>query len=266
MNREYKKVEHLLTVTDLCVTYDKPILKNINIAIDNIVRDGMNQGQVVALLGPSGIGKSQLFRCLAGLQHPTSGAVNFYDGKEMRAVQPGQVGVVQQSYPLLEHRTILSNLCLVGTRLVATEMLERFGLADKRDNYPAQLSGGQRQRIAIIQQLMCSSHFLLMDEPFSGLDLIAKQQVNKTILSISTEHEFNTIIVITHDIDAALSIADTIWILGRDRDATNNIIPGAYIKHVIDLIASGIAWTLQPSKQPEYLRISNEIKDLFSLL
>ncbi len=263
---EYTKSNRLLSVTNLNVTYDKPILKNVNIHIDNIVREGLQQGQVVALLGPSGIGKSQLFRCLAGLQTPTSGSVEFNHNEKLEHVQPGQVGVVQQNYPLLNHRTILGNLMLVGSRETALMMLDKFGLVDKAHCYPIQLSGGQRQRVAILQQVMCSSHFLLMDEPFSGLDLIAKSHVSKTILDISTLHEFNTVIVITHDIEAALEIADTVWILGRDRNEKNEIIPGAYIKHVIDLIDRGIAWVPNASATKQFHDCALELKALFPLL
>lgn len=263
----YEKQQRLLDVVGVCVRYDgHKVLNDVNITIDNIVRPGLNQGQVIALLGPSGIGKTQLFRCLAGLQTPTAGYVRFFDGEKMKPVSPGEVGVVQQSYPLLEHRSVLGNLQLVGDRKLAIDYLNKFGLLDKADKYPVQLSGGQRQRIAIIQQLLCSSHYLLMDEPFSGLDLLAKQQVCKTILGISTEHELNTIIVITHDIAAAMMIADTIWIIGRDRNDKNEIIPGAHIKHTIDLIERGIAWTDAPSKQSSYHATVEEIKDLFATL
>src|ERR1700744_6253975 len=105
---QYSLAERLLTIENLSVTYDKPILHDINLSINNIVRPNMVQGQVVALLGPSGIGKTQLFRCIAGLQKPTNGKVML--NGTAHEVQAGQVGVVQQHYPLLNHRTIISNL------------------------------------------------------------------------------------------------------------------------------------------------------------
>ena len=158
--------ERLLTIEDVCVSYDKPVLKKLDAKIDNIIRDGMQQGQVVALLGPSGSGKTQLFRCIAGLQRPTSGSIRLRDSTSQ--VMPGEVGVVAQHYPLFNHRTVLGNLLVAASRFIkdpkqarekALAMLEEFHLEDKAMSYPQSLSGGQRQRIAIAQQLLCSSHF-----------------------------------------------------------------------------------------------------------
>src|SRR5258708_39970799 len=88
------------------------ILRDVNAEIRNIVREGRTQGQVVGFLGPSGIGKTQLFRIIAGLNHPTSGQV--LCGPAQTPVEPGMVGVVAQSYPLFENRTIFSNLMLAA--------------------------------------------------------------------------------------------------------------------------------------------------------
>jgi ABC-type nitrate/sulfonate/bicarbonate transport system ATPase subunit len=271
--KPYTVEERLLTIENVNVSYDKPILKGLNAHIDNIVRDGMQQGQVVALLGPSGIGKTQLFRCIAGLQRPTSGSIRLLAGKE--EVQPGEVGVVAQHYPLFNHRTVLGNLLVAAGRYIkddklarekAIAMLEEFHLEDKASHYPQALSGGQRQRIAIAQQLLCSSHFLLMDEPFSGLDPLAKQRVCETIIGVSTKHELNTMIVVTHDIESAIAIADTVWVLGRDRDAEGRPIPGARIQEVIDLAAMGMAWDPEIESRPEFFELTKRIKRQFGEL
>src|SRR5205807_709075 len=124
---------------------------------------GRTQGQVVGLLGPSGMGKTTLFRVLAGLDAPDRGAVLL--GEEGRPVERGMVGVVAQNYPLFSHRTVLSNLIVAGRSSGesgseagrhARDLLGRFDLAAHAYKYPAQLSGGQRQRVAIAQQFMCS--------------------------------------------------------------------------------------------------------------
>src|SRR5690242_1766064 len=115
------------------------------------------------------MGKTSLFRILAGLDAPDTGTVVLE--KECKPVERGMVGVVAQNYPLFAHRTVLGNLTVAGRRSGlsgggakerAKELLKRFGLEEHAGKYPAQLSGGQRQRLAIIQQFMCSEHFLLM--------------------------------------------------------------------------------------------------------
>jgi ABC-type nitrate/sulfonate/bicarbonate transport system ATPase subunit len=265
--------ERLLTIENVCVSYDKPILKNLNAHIDNIVRDGMQQGQVVALLGPSGSGKTQLFRCIAGLQRQNSGSIRLNSNKG--EVMPGEVGVVAQHYPLFNHRTVLGNLLVAASRFIkdgklarekSIAMLEEVHLEDKAMSYPQSLSGGQRQRIAIAQQLLCSSHFLLMDEPFSGLDPLAKKRVCETIASVSTKHEKNTMIVVTHDIESAIAIADTVWILGRERDDKGASVAGASIQEVINLAEMGMAWDPEIEMRPEFFELTKRIKRQFGVL
>jgi ABC-type nitrate/sulfonate/bicarbonate transport system ATPase subunit len=265
--------ERLLTIENLSVSYDKPVLNNVNASINNIQRQGVAQGQVVCLLGPSGVGKTQLFRCIAGLQRPNSGSVKLY-GKDGE-VKPGEVGVVAQHYPLFNHRTVLGNLMVAAAKSSKSDkeardkslaMLEEFHLEDKAHAYPLALSGGQRQRIAIAQQLLCSSYFMLMDEPFSGLDPLAKDRVCETILRVATTHELNTNIVITHDIDCAITIADTLWILGREMDAQGAPIPGANIKEVYNLAEMGLAWDPDIQSKPEFFKLSTKLKRQFNSL
>ena len=261
MTRAYTLQERLLTVDNLNLQYgDKIILRDVNIAIDNIVREGMHQGQTIALLGPSGIGKTQLFRCIAGLQRPTSGMVRVKE--EKHPVTSGEVGVVQQSYPLLQHRTIMGNLKLVcKDEAQIMGYLTRFGLADHAKRYPVQLSGGQRQRIAIIQQMIGARHFLLMDEPFSGLDIIAKDTVIKLINEVSIIDEHNTTICTTHDLESAVQIADTIWIMGREAGK-----PGATIVKTMDLIERGLAWNPDAANHPNFHSTVDELKAIFKTL
>ncbi|MDO8463357.1 MAG: ATP-binding cassette domain-containing protein [bacterium] len=233
---------------------DKRILRDLTCEVRDVVRPGHVTGQVIGLLGPSGVGKTQLLRIIAGLNRPDSGAV--FIGHELLPAQRGMVGVVFQHYPLFERRRVLSNLVVAGrragnTRAEATQRayhyLERFHMADRAMFYPAQLSGGQRQRVAIAQQLMCSEHFIVMDEPFSGLDPIQVQTVVDLIFEVAGMHELNTVIVVSHDVDATVLAADTIWFMGRDRDEHGAIIPGARIQEVIDLVPLGLAWWQSPT-------------------
>lgn len=262
----YEKHERLLTVDHLNLQYgEKIILRDVNVCIDNITRPDTVQGQVVALLGPSGIGKTQLFRCLSGMQQATNGHVLI--GDQQLQVNGGEVGVVQQAYPLFAHRTVLSNLRLAARKLGKNSepeierLLTHFGLQDKKKSYPTELSGGQRQRIAIIQQLLCSNHFLLMDEPFSGLDVMAKQRVFDTIRTVSQAHDLNTIIFTTHDLEAAVNLADNIWVLGRVEGQ-----PGATIVQQIDLAAAGLAWSPDIEHHPKYWPMVLQLKELFKHL
>lgn len=257
----YHYEQSLLTVQGLNLWYGpKQILRDINLSVKNIVRPGVVQGQVIALLAPSGMGKTQLFRCMAGLQPTTSGSVLLNDHKA--PVQAGDVGVVQQSYPLMQHRTVRGNLELVSKdQKRITELLTRFNLVEHAEKYPVQLSGGQRQRIAIIQQLLCSKYFLLMDEPFSGLDILAKQAVIDVVNEVAHADDLNTIIITTHDLESAVTIADHIWVLGRETGK-----PGATVVKQYDLIERGLAWNPQIMHNPDFWPVVKELKELFSTL
>jgi len=264
----------LLKVEDVSVSYDGiPILRDLNLEIKNLIRPGYTQGQVVGLLGPSGIGKTTLFRLLAGVDKPDTGTIQIEE--DCRTVERGMVGVVAQHYPLFAHRTVLGNLLIAGRNAglsgsaAATqsrEFLKRFGLEDQANKYPVQLSGGQRQRVAIAQQFMCSDHFLLMDEPFTGLDLLAEERLCEFIKEMAQTDELKTFIIITHDITAALSICDTIWLLGRDRDVQGNIVPGAHLQASYNLVERGIAWQKGITSQPEFLSLLGEIRAMFPRL
>jgi polar amino acid transport system ATP-binding protein/sulfate transport system ATP-binding protein len=249
------------------------VLRDVEFEVRNIVRPNMLQGQVVGLLGPSGMGKTQLFRILAGLNQAESGQVLIGDPGE--PVRAGMVGVVAQHYPLLAHRTNLGNLIVAGRQagLNATEasekaqvLLQQFGVADQGQKYPVQLSGGQRQRVAIAQQFMCSTQLMLMDEPFSGLDPLALERMCQFIEEIATTNELQTFVIVTHDIASAVEVCDTLLLLGRDKDESGNFIPGARIQHKIDLIARGLAWHQGINRTSEFAATVNEVKDLFQHL
>jgi NitT/TauT family transport system ATP-binding protein len=274
MTPAYTLEETLLRVEGVSKSYGaEPVLRDVNLEIKNIVRPGMTQGQVVGLLGPSGMGKTTLFRILAGLEEPDEGRVLITE--QGIPVKRGMVGVVAQHYPLFAHRRVLGNLAVAARRAGfssrearsrSLEMLERFDMGPHASKWPAQLSGGQRQRVAIAQQFMCSEHFLLMDEPFSGLDLIAVDNVTRFICEVASSHELKTIIVVTHDIPAALEVADTIWLLGRDRDSSGKLIPGARVQATYDLAERGLAWRDGISTDPEFIDIMREIRSIFPRL
>jgi len=273
---DYEIKDVLVSVNDICLKFgDKQILQNVKAEVRDIVRPGCTQGQIVGILGPSGIGKTQLSRIMSGLQAPTSGSVtiNNGDGKSI-LVEAGLVGVVAQNYPLLRHRTVLGNLLVAASqhdqdgkaRDRSLEMLERFGLTEKASEYPSQLSGGQRQRVAIIQQLLCSEHFIVMDEPFTGLDPLMKDKTCDLISQVALMDERNTIFVVAHDITAVSAIADTLWLIGRDRDGSGTPIPGSKIRFQYDLAAMDLAWHPGITATSKFTTLVSDIKDKFRLL
>jgi polar amino acid transport system ATP-binding protein/sulfate transport system ATP-binding protein len=271
---DYTLKETLLAINHVSVEYgDAVILRDVNAVVRNIVRPGLSQGQVVGFLGPSGIGKTQLLRVLAGLQVPTRGEVLV--GTDQKPVTRGLVGVVAQNYPLFEHRTVLGNLVLAGKQagMKTTEAqeramgyLKRFELERHARLYPLQLSGGQRQRVAIVQQLLCSDDFLLMDEPFSGLDPIMIDNVSHLIAEVAAMDELRTIVVVTHDIAAAITVSDTLWLMGRDRDIQGQPIPGARIQEQFDLIERELAWHPDVTGTQAFADCVREVRAKFQVL
>lgn len=270
---QYTRDEVLMSVEGLSVTYDKPILRDLSFTIRDIKRPGLTQGQKVALLAPSGTGKSQLFKRLSGLQSPTSGSVKI--GVAQTPVKAGMVGFVPQNYLLFRNHTIEASLLIAAgmreknktaARDKMIELVQFLGLEDKLKSYPQELSGGQQQRVSIIEQFLSSNNFLLMDEPFSGLDILSKKAVCDTIDKVCSRDDLNTIIFSTHDIESAVMVADTVMILGRDHDINGAKIPGAKIQQEIDLIERNLAWHPDIEHMPAFTQTVNEIKSLFGNL
>ena len=260
----HSKNELLIDVKNVSLTYDKQILRDINFQIHNIVRPGLNQGQVISLIGRSGIGKTQLFKMLAGLIEPTTGTINI--GIDQHPVQAGDVGIVAQNYILFTHRTIQENLRLAmkhdSIKLsdkekddLIVDYAEKFDLTEHLKKYPLQLSGGQRQRVSIIQQVLTGNKFILLDEPFSGLDALIIDKVINLLLKISTLDELNTLVIISHDVENSLAISDTAFILAREKDKE-----GATITETLDMIELGLAWNPNIREDPKFQHIVSQIK------
>lgn len=248
-----------------------PILKNIHQQVRDIVRPEVQQGQIVAILGPSGIGKSTLFEVIAGLRQPTKGSVKTYDAtlKSLVPVRTGLVGMVYQSYELFPFLTVRAQLELGASKgglkgATAKEKvdfyLEHFRLRQHSRKYPNQLSGGQRQRLAIAQQLLCSNMLLLMDEPFSGLDPLIKNSICELIADVAKLDELMTILIVSHDIEPTLSIADTVWLLGKTADGSATVVEN------INLLERGLCWRKDIREDPAFRELVFKVTKRFSEL
>ncbi len=246
-----------------------PILADITFQVLDRVREGCVTGQVVALLGPSGVGKTRLLRIIAGLDKADGGTVRGQDGAILHA---GTVGYVFQDYPLLQHRSVRSNLELAGTiagmtvgeaASRATQLMATFALTERASFFPARLSGGQRQRVAIAQQIMRPRQLVLMDEPFSGLDPAALASVMALVQEVAHLDELNTIVLVTHDIRAAMAVSDTVHMLGRSRNAKGTLVSGARICETYDMVERGLAWRTGVEALPEFAALEHEISARF---
>lgn len=265
MSLDYSIKGLLLKVENVSLSFgDKQILRDINLEIHDIIRPGMEQGQVVSLIGRSGIGKTQLFKILAGLLKPNTGSVLI--DTDLHPVTPGQVGIVPQNYILFNHRSVYGNLKIgldhSGKKLtpkekdeIILEYAKMFDLADHLKKFPMQLSGGQRQRTSIIQQVLTGNKFILLDEPFSGLDALMIDKVVNLLIKVSNMSEFNTLIIVSHDIENSLAISDTAWIMARQEGK-----PGATITEQIDLMKLGFAWNKDIRKNSGFQELVDSIK------
>lgn len=262
----YEKKDLLLKVENVSMTIAaKQILHDVNFEIRDIVRPDTITGQIVALVGKSGVGKSTLLNILAGLEAPSTGKV--LHSKAMIPIAPGDMGVVYQNYYLYNWRkvkTILKFAAQNNPTIQPADINEAiqgiandFDLSDHLNKYPAQLSGGQQQRIAIAEQILGGSDFLLLDEPFSGLDIITIDKVIDILVKVSKYDETKTIIIVSHDLANTIALADTIFVMSKkaSQDA------GTIVKQ-IDLIERGLCWHSNIKEMPEFRDTIKEIKQL----
>lgn len=253
----YSSENTLLYVENLSVAYgDKTIIKDINLVEKDVIRAGEITGQVIAVVGRSGTGKSTFFKALTGLVKPSSGKVLIADTttknaeNDAKEVREGDIGFVDQKYTLFRNKTVYEALLFAlrnknmpkeAKQEQILKYLKDWGLEKAKDQYPCELSGGQRQRTAIIEQIFSSGHYMVLDEPFSGLDVGNIEDVKKAFKLITKSHEYNTIIYSTHDIELAVELADSIYVIGYPEVDGKKMTYGSIVKH-FDMKEIGLAW------------------------
>jgi len=215
--------ETIIAIKQLRKAFKKAATQDLLVLED--VNFELKDGEIVALLGKSGSGKSTLLRIIAGLIAPTSGQVT-YRGQPVTKPVPG-IAMVFQSFALMPWLTVLENVELgleaqgVGReerRKRAIEAIDIIGLDGFESAYPKELSGGMRQRVGFARALVINPDVLLMDEPFSALDVLTAENLKSDLLELWQDKKTNTngILLVTHNIEEAVMLADRIVILGSD--------------------------------------------------
>lgn len=189
----------------------RQIVENISIHL--------KEGELVCLLGASGVGKTTIFNMLSGLMQPEAGSV-LLNGSDITG-KAGRVSYMLQNDLLLPYKTVLDNVALPlvikGTkkaeaRKEASVFFSKFGIEGSQKQYPNQLSGGMRQRAALLRTYLFSHEVALLDEPFSALDTITKSSMHQWYLEVMEQIKLSTLFI-THDIDEAILLSDRIYIL-----------------------------------------------------
>ena len=208
----------MLEIKNLSVAYDElPILNDVNLQIAD--------GEIYTIVGPSGCGKSTLLKAIAGLLPEYSGKVLF-DGDPISTKQH-TIGYIPQSYGLLPWKTVEQNITLalkiknlpliLDGKSVVDEALERTHLLTHKKKFPSALSGGQKQRVAIARAFVLKPDVLLMDEPFSALDAMTKEDMQQFFLSIWKGRSGSTLFI-THDIEEAVFLGEKVVIMLPGKD------------------------------------------------
>jgi len=201
---------------------DLHVLRDINLSVE--------AGDVMVVCGPSGSGKSTLIRCINRLEPIQKGdlivdGMNVHDRKTNMTQLRAEIGFIFQQFNLYPHMTALGNITLAPMKVrklkkeeaekLGREILERVGLGDKVDSYPAQLSGGQQQRVAIARGLCMSPKIMLFDEPTSALD---PEMINEVLdVMVNLAKEGMTMIVVTHEMGFAREVAKRILFMDEGK-------------------------------------------------
>jgi bicarbonate transport system ATP-binding protein len=266
MNATITATEPFLSIENVSKVYQTPrgpytVLEDVNLTV--------NEGEFICVIGHSGCGKSTLLNMVSGFAHPTEGSVRV-GGKSIVEPGPDRM-VVFQGYALLPWLTALENVYLAVDSVypqksqaektaIAKEHLAMVGLTEAMDKKPTQISGGMKQRVSIARALAIRPQVLILDEPFGALDAITKEELQEELLQIwngrqgRTEGEHRcTVLMITHDIDEALFLADRLVMM------TNG--PHAKIGEIMTIPFSRPRDRDRIMEDPEYYKLRNYALD-----
>jgi iron(III) transport system ATP-binding protein len=233
------------------VSFNYPGGRSVTSSLSFAVEDG----EIGCLLGPSGCGKTTMLRLIAGFEQPVAGAIYLRDqlladGRHCVPPEHRQIGVVFQDYALFPHLSVEKNIAFGlhameagAARVRVGEMLELTRLLGEARKYPHEISGGQRQRVALARALAPRPAMLLLDEPFSNLDVELREQLGQEVRTLLRQLSTPALLV-THDQHEAFSIADRIGVMNRGRieqwDTAYNLYHRPATRFVADFVGQGV--------------------------
>lgn len=215
----------MLQVKDVALAYDdEVVLENINLSIE--------EGKCLVILGPSGCGKTTLLHLMAGLKRPSRGVIEYQGETVVGAVR--EISMIFQGYGLFPWKTVRQNLILpyklrkekVNEDELA-KVVEELGLKKHLSKYPSQLSGGQKQRVAIGRAMLNNAKIILMDEPFSALDMEIKKKLQTRLQTVFAGRSI-TVVLVTHSMEEALVWGDRIAVFGKNGVSLDRIVENPY--------------------------------------
>ncbi len=258
-----EEVERLIELKQAGKSYDgvKKVVDNLNLII--------NDGEIVVLIGESGCGKTTTMKMINRLIEPTSGTIEI-DGKDIKQFEKIElrrnIGYVIQQIGLFPHLTIAQNIALIPKMVKkdakailakVKELMDMIDLSyeDYADRYPGELSGGQQQRIGVARALANDPDIILMDEPFSALDPITREQLQDELLKLQDELH-KTIIFVTHDIDEAFKIGDKVALM-KDGAIIQYDTPEGILKNPVNDFVENFIGKDRLWKTPDMLKASD---------
>lgn len=242
------RVPSLLELRDLACRYDdRLVVRGLSMQVE--------AGSIACLLGPSGCGKTTVLRAIAGFHPPESGEI-LINGRRVSArgfmlpPEKRRLGMVFQDHALFPHLTVADNIAFglrgatpAERRTVVEDMLGVVGLRDIGNRYPHELSGGQQQRVALARALAPKPDLILMDEPFSSLDVELRERLGQEVREI-LKRQGTTVVLVTHDQHEAFALGDLVGVMHEGRllqwDTPYNLYHEPTCRFVADFIGQGV--------------------------